>query len=53
MYLIDRNKLYNHIKTETNPYGKPFDGTIYEFWDELMDYLLENYYIEDIVKFHQ
>ena len=40
-YLIDRNKLYNHIKTEINPYGKPFEGTAYEFGNKLMDYLLD------------
>ena len=40
-YLIDRNKLYNHIKTEINPYGKPFEGTAYEFGNKLMDDLME------------
>ena len=40
-YLIDRNKLYNHIKTEINPYGKPFKGSAYEFGVKLMDDLME------------
>ena len=40
-YLIDRNKLYNHIKTEINPYGKPFKGSAYEFGNKLMDDLME------------
>ena len=35
--LIDR--IIRHIKTEINPYGKPFEGTAYEFGKMLMDYL--------------
>ena len=25
--------------TEINPYGKPFDGTVYEFGNMIMDYI--------------
>ena len=39
----DRNSLLDRIirkiKTEINPYGKPFEGTAYEFGKMLMDYL--------------
>ena len=45
-YLIDRNKLYNHIKAEINPYGKPFKGTAYEFGNKLMDHLLDMEVVE-------
>lgn len=40
-YLIDRNKLYNHIKTEINPYGKPFKGSAYELGVKLMEDILD------------
>ena len=39
--LIDRNKLYNYIKAQINPYGKPFTGSVREFGEKLMDYLLD------------
>ena len=35
----DRNKIYNYIKTEINPYGRPFEGTAKEFGSKLMDYI--------------
>jgi hypothetical protein len=35
--LLDR--IIRYIKTEINPFGKPFDGTAYEFGKMLMDYL--------------
>ena len=41
IYLIDRNKLYNYIRAQINPYGNPFTGSIQEFGHELMDYLLD------------
>ena len=37
--LISRNKIYDYIKTEINPYGKPFEGTAYDFGIKLMDYI--------------
>ena len=37
--MIDEKKLKNYIMTEINPYGKPFDGTVYEFGNMLMDYI--------------
>ena len=35
--LLDR--IIRYIKAEINPYGKPFEGTAYEFGKMLMDYL--------------
>ena len=29
--MIDEKKLINYINAEINPYGKPFNGTAYEF----------------------
>ena len=37
--MIDEKKLTRYIKTEINPYGKPFDGTIFEFGNMLIDYM--------------
>ena len=37
--MIDEKKLKKYIMTEINPYGKPFDGTGYEFGNMLMDYI--------------
>ena len=37
--MIDEKKLTRYIKTEINPYGKPFEGTVYEFGNMLMDYI--------------
>ena len=37
--MIDENKLKKYIMTEINPYGKPFDGTVFEFGNMLMDYI--------------
>ena len=37
--MIDENKLKKYIMTEINPYGKPFDGTVYEFGNMLIDYI--------------
>ena len=41
IYLIDRNKLYNYIRAQINPYGNPFTGSVQEFGYELMHYLLD------------
>ena len=37
--MIDEKKLTRYIKTEINPYRKPFDGTVFEFGNMLMDYI--------------
>ena len=37
--MIDEKKLTRYIKTEINPYGKPFDGTVFEFGNMLIDYI--------------
>lgn len=34
-----RIKIYNYIKAEINPYGKPFEGTVFEFGEKVMDYI--------------
>ena len=34
-----RIKIYNHIKEQINPYGKPFEGTVFEFGETVMDYI--------------
>ena len=36
---ITRIKIYNYIKSEINPYGKPFKGTLFEFGEKIMDYV--------------
>ena len=35
--VIDGRKLYKWIKAEINPYGKPFEGTVFEFGNKVMD----------------
>lgn len=37
--LIDEKKLINYIKTEINPYGRPFEGTVFEFGCKVMEYI--------------
>lgn len=37
--LHDRNKIYDYIKTQINPYGKPFQGSVKEFGYKVMDYI--------------
>ena len=37
--MIDERKLTRYIKTEINPYGKPFYGTVFEFGNMLIDYM--------------
>lgn len=43
--MIDAEKLKRYIKSEINPYGKPFEGTVYDFGLKLMDYIdaMENH----------
>lgn len=37
--MIDEKRLIRYIKTEINPYGKPFEGSVYDFGLKLMDYI--------------
>ena len=37
--VIDEKKLYKWIKAQINPYGKPFEGTVFEFGNKVMDYI--------------
>ncbi len=39
MRLTDAEKISNYIKSEINPYGKPFKGNAYEFGIKLIKYL--------------
>ena len=39
MKLIYAKKISNYIKSEINPYGKPFKGNAYEFGIKLIKYL--------------
>lgn len=53
MRLMDAEKISNYIKSEINPYGKPFKGNAYEFGLKLMKYL-ENasadYDVDEVVE---
>ena len=53
MRLIDAEKISNYIKSEINPYGKPFKGNAYEFGLKLIKYL-ENasvdYDVDEVVE---
>lgn len=37
--LISAEKLCAYIKEQINPYGKPFEGSAYDFGLKLMDYI--------------
>lgn len=37
--MSDKRKIYNYIKKTINPYGRPFEGTAYEFGLKIMDYI--------------
>lgn len=39
-HMIDARDIYRYIKMMINPYGKPFEGTIFEFGNKLMDYII-------------
>ncbi len=39
MKLINAETISDYIKREINPYGRPFEGTVYEFGLKLMKYL--------------
>lgn len=53
MKLTDANKIRDYVKEQINPYGKPFDGSAYEFGLKLIKYL-ENmstdYDVDKVVK---
>ncbi len=38
--MIDGKKLYKWIKAEINPYGKPFEGTVFEFGNKVMEHIV-------------
>ena len=37
--LIRKSKIYNYIKAQIIPFGKPFEGDVYEFGIKLMEYI--------------
>ena len=37
--MIDSKKIISYIKRHINPYGKPFEGTVFEFGNKVMDYI--------------
>lgn len=37
--LISRSAIYKYIKSEINPYGKPFGGSAYELGLKIMDFI--------------
>lgn len=37
--MIDEKKLINYIKAEINPYGRPFEGTVFEFGCKVMEHI--------------
>lgn len=37
--VIDERKLYKWIKAQINPYGKPFEGTVFEFGNKVMEHI--------------
>lgn len=37
--MSDRDEIYDYIKREINPYGRPFKGTAFEFGVKNMDYI--------------
>ena len=39
MKLTDANKIRDYVKEQINPYGKPFDGSAYEFGLKIMNYI--------------
>lgn len=46
--LISRSKIYDYIKTEINPYGKPFEGTAYELGLKLMEHIEQMDDVSDV-----
>ena len=39
MKLTDENKIRDYVKEQINPYGKPFEGSVYEFGLKIMHYI--------------
>lgn len=37
--MSDKHKIYDYIKRTINPYGRPFEGTAYEFGLKIMDFI--------------
>lgn len=37
--MSDKRKIYDYIKRTINPYGRPFEGTVYEFGLKIMDFI--------------
>lgn len=37
--MSDKSKIYNYIKRTISPYGRPFEGTAYEFGLKIMDFI--------------
>ena len=37
--MSDKRKIYDYIKKTIKPYGRPFEGTAYEFGLKLMDFI--------------
>lgn len=37
--MSDKRKIYDYIKKTINPYGRPFEGTAYEFGIKIMDFI--------------
>ena len=37
--MIDSKKIISYIKKHINPYGKPFEGTLFEFGCKVIDYI--------------
>lgn len=37
--LVDADKIRKFIKSEINPYGKPFEGSVYEFGLKVIGYI--------------
>ena len=37
--MSDKCKIYDYIKRTINPYGRPFEGTVYELGLKIMDFI--------------
>ena len=51
--LISRKKICDYIKGKINPYGKPFEGTVYELGLKIIKYIdaMDSaYYVDKVVK---
>ena len=53
MKLVSSERIKNYIKTQINPYGKPFEGSAYEFGIKLLNYLSNkdaDYDVDKVIK---